>query len=539
MSQPHIHDQWAALSYIPELAGDRTRPETAPSWLDDFDARRLTAYQVLSSYTDNTRRYWLPASMWLKPVRARAEGVTFDASSAEQQREYGDPALVVNTARSLLLGDDQTITCTDEKALAFLIDWATRERFGQKLLEGEEHTITQGDGVHVLHPSAVKDRVRHRVYDPGFYFPDTRTPVDGWDDDDFPPIVHLAWEWIDNDQVTWIRRTTWRMTQLPEQRATQWGEPTGWTCMYRVVDYPLDHLKSGATVYSEEMGNQGRVVTEWSDLLVDFIPVVHVPNDPSTERTWGRSLLLLVGQILDDLQNTDTDLAAASQSASPAFITTGAAAGGLTGAPGEQIGLPEGANAAWADTSKNLTALTGYISSLIERLAQNTRLSQVLLGAISPDQVPSGYALQLGFAPAQSLVREMRAVRDEKYPLILRFVLRLSQAWGWLDAGKTPEASVTLGAAFPSDLPGAIAAVKDLLPVHGLSTETAVKMLAAAGLPIDDAKDEVKRIRQESYEQAKDLAEATGNFAAAAEMLGVPPATITLSPAPVAPAAAE
>jgi len=530
VSQPHIHDQWAALSYIPDLAGDRTRPDGSPTWLDDFDARRLTAYQVLSAYTDNTRRYWLPASMWVRPVRARELGVSIDSSSAEQSREYGDPALVVNTARALLLGDDQTITCDDQTALDFLNDWATKERVGQKLLEGEEHTITQGDGVHVLHPSGAKGRVRHRVYDPGFYFPDTRTPVDGWDDDDFPPIVHLAWEWIDNDHVTWIRRTTYQMTQLEEARGTQWGDATEWTCMYRVVDYPADQLRSGATVYSEEMGRNSKDVVEWTDLLVDFIPVVHVPNDPSTERTWGRSLLLLVGQILDDLQNTDTDLAAASQSASPAFITTGAPAGGPTGVPGEMIGLPEGAAGGWADTSKNLTALTGYITSLIERLAQNTRLSQVLLGAISPDQVPSGYALQLGFAPAQSLVREMRAVRDEKYPLILRFVLRLSQAWGWYAPGETPDATVTLGAAFPSDLPGAIAAVKDLLPVHGLSTETAVKMLAAAGLPIDDAKAEVQRIRQESYEDAVRLFEATGNAAAAADMLGVDPVTVVVPP---------
>lgn len=80
--------------------------------------------------------------------------------------------------------------------------------------------------------------------------------------------------------------------------------------------------------------------------------------------------------------------------------------GGPSGVPGEMIGLPEVVSGGWADTSKNLTALAGYLGSLIERLAQNTRLSQVLLGAISPDQVPSGYALQLGFAPAQSLVRD-------------------------------------------------------------------------------------------------------------------------------------
>lgn len=64
--------------------------------------------------------------------------------------------------------------------------------------------------------------------------------------------------------------------------------------------------------------------------------------------------------------------------------------------------------------------------------------------------------------------------------------------------------------------------------MHGLSTETAVKMLAAAVLPIDDAKAESVRIRQESYEDAVRLFEATGNATAAAEMLDVEPVTVSI-----------
>jgi hypothetical protein len=77
----------------------------------------------------------------------------------------------------------------------------------------------------------------------------------------------------------------------------------------------------------------------------------------------------------------------------------------------------------------------------------------------------------------------------------------------------------------PSDLPAAIDTVKDLLPVHGISTGTAVKVLVAAGLTIDDTQAEVEAIKTEWFDQAVKLVEATRNAAAAAQMLGIKPAT--------------
>ena len=73
-----------------------------------------------------------------------------------------------------------------------------------------------------------------------------------------------------------------------------------------------------------------------------------------------------------------------------------------------------------------------------------------------------------------------------------------------------------------ADLPAAIAAVKDLLPIQAISTETAVRMMQTAGLPIEDAVDEVKLIRNESFEQAYNLVRATGDLNAARKMLGLP-----------------
>ena len=533
----YVQDQWAPLAHIPEL-GQNVRPVGAPTWIDDYDTRRLLAYRVLSAYRENTRRYWLPDTMWTGDVRRRGEDFVIGDPQAANYREYGDAGLLVDTARALLLGDDQTIGYPDgvpDAMRKWLDDWFVKERVTQKLLEGEENSIGDADGVYVLGWSRAKTRPRLRVFDPGFYFPDTETIVEGWEDDEFPPIVHLAWEWEDRDGKTWIRRQTWRMAPLTAPVSAPWGGTRAWTCWYRDADYDASERLPNTTVYSDELthANHRRIRTTagdkngWVDTLADFIPVVHVPNDPSTQSGWGTSLLVRVAQILDDIGNTDTDLAAASQTAAPALVTTGVPAGGLEGGAGQQWGLPADATAGYLDTSKNLTALREFDADLLDRLATNSRLALALLGRVAPNDVPSGYALSLGFQPARALLREMRTVRDEKYPLILKFALRLAQIGGTLPAGATPAVTIELGTSLPSDLPVAIDMVKDLLPKHAISTPTAVKVLQQAGLPIEDAAKEVDAIKTEWFEQAVKLVEATGNVAAAAEMLGVQPATVT------------
>lgn len=534
----YVQDQWAPLAHIPELTENR-RPNSAiaPTWIDDVDARRLTAYRVLSAMRDNTRRFWLPDTMWAREVRGRGQGLDISEAPAASYREYGDAALLVDTARAMLLGDDQTITCPTDTPEAFqtwLTEWAVKERVEQKLLEGEENAIGDGDGVFVLGWSTPKNRPTLRVYDPGFYFPDTVTPVDGWEDDEFPPAVHIAWEWEDTDGKRWIRRQTWRMVPLTGTTPAPWGGTRAWTCLYRSVDYDASERLPKATVYSPELTTKPyrRVLTGgepdgdgWVDMGVDFIPVVHVPNDASTQRTFGTSLLTRIAQILDDIGNTDTDLAAASQTAAPALVTTGVPAGGLEGGAGQQWAMPAESTAGYLDTSKNLTALREFSTDLLDRLATNSRLALALLGRVQPNDVPSGYALSLGFQPARQLLREMRTVRDEKYPLILKFAMRLAQAAHVLPEGKTPAATIELGTALPSDLPVAIDMVKDLLPAHAISTPTAVKVLQQAGLPIEDAETEIAAIKQEWFDQAVKLVEATGNVTAAAALLGIQPAT--------------
>ena len=529
----YTHDEWAGLSFVPDLS-DNGRPPTAPTWVDDVDARRLTAYRVLAAFRDNVRRYWLPDDMQhARITMGNRDGyIQVDRPESTNWREYGDPALLVDTARALILGEDQSIELADDEqpaaadpVLTWVQDWAGKERLTQKLLTGESNTVGLGDGVYVLAPDPGKGRPRLRVYDPGFYFPDTQTVVDGWVEDDYPPIVHIAWEEEDTQGVAWVVRSTWMLRRLDVPRPAPWGgEPQVWACWFRKVRYRVDHLLDGATVYSPEISRGGQVLQDWTDLGVDFIPVVHVPNTPTA--SWGKSVLVGVGQILEDIAGTDTDLATGAQtSANPTFVSQSPVAP-LRGVPGEQLGIPEGTTAGWTDTSKNLAALTGYLEHLLDRLAVNSRLALSLLGRVQPNDVPSGYALALGFHPARQLMRESRTVRDEKFPLILRFAVRLAMVNRWLPAGGVPDLTISLGASLPADLPQAIATVKELLPVHGVSTATAVRILIDAGLPIEDAQAEVTAILRERFEDAVNLFEATGNAAAAAKMLGVDPVVV-------------
>ena len=173
-------------------------------------------------------------------------------------------------------------------------EWIVKERLTQKLLESEESRIGDADGVHVLGWSASKARPRLHVFDPGFYFPDTQTSVQGWDDDEFPPIVHLAWEWQGDDGKTWIHRKTWRMAPLEVPVSTPWRSTRSWTCWYREVDYDAYERYANANVYAPELTprQHRQLLTApetadgWVDMLVAFIPVVHVPNDPFTQSGW-------------------------------------------------------------------------------------------------------------------------------------------------------------------------------------------------------------------------------------------------------------
>lgn len=314
-SPPNI-DAWAALDHK-MVAGTGQPYWSAAPWIPQGERRRLNAYLVLAAYMHNNARSFLP---WSAGIEARLE-----------RREYGDPALLVDTAHAAMLGDEQQIvvdllpgTPTDDgsdddeesdaeeaaedaaeaaraKRAAWLEDWADRERFWLKLAECEKNAVGLGDGVYVLGWSAKHQRVRVRQYEPNAYFP----VLTGDEDiDEFPGKVHLAWELAPENAnaATLLRRITWELVPLDDthdgvtpviedgvvvgwERTYPWAPdaPSRVTCVMSDGTWRLaDSAGRGMTDLSESKAmwavNEDGFEVRRLDIGVDFIPVVHVAS---------------------------------------------------------------------------------------------------------------------------------------------------------------------------------------------------------------------------------------------------------------------
>lgn len=510
----------------------------APQWVSDHN-RRLTAYIILQSYFDNSSRFFL-------------EGVD-STQYADDHREYGDAATLRDTIMAALLGDDQTIqvegsdrdpeapeTSPEDRAQLeqalelqeWLENWAwNQERFGLKMIETERNAVGLGDGVYVLGYSPTKGRVRLRVFDPGYYFP---VLTDG-NEDDFPERVHIAWELDQDDPAKRVvRRITWELVDIePTSRAYQ-DEPVTKTCLMTDATWTLDTNRPntpddliGATAVYETYIDENGDEVEWRDLdlEIDFIPVVHMPNTVAISNHYGKSSIERVLQILDDLSNADTDLQGASATTGkpPVAISSSVSTSTQpTWRPGDLWTLGENGRATMIDTSKSLDALISYVGHLMKRMDVSSRVPGAVLGRVSPSDVPSGIALALSFGPLRSMIAEMRLVRDEKYPLILKFLWRMSMQAG---VEGTPEtwlpAKVEFGSFLPHDIAAVVSTVTELLKSKAIGRRTAIRLLVAAGVDIEDASSEVDSIASTDFDGAAKLADATGSEEAAAEYLQV------------------
>lgn len=596
-----IFDAWTPISFkrhfgnrmqIGEGAGFRP-----PDWAGPEHFRRLQAYAILRAYQDNAGREFFAGT--------RME--------INDRREYGDAALLVETAVEALLGEDQQIVTEGAEELAledpnaeedadeapdadetsapkpslaelekrreaqaavdlqeFLRNWATDERLGLKMIETERLAVGLGDGVYSLGWSADKQRPRLRVWDPTFYYP----VLTDSNEDDYPERVHIAWEIPEDpnnptNSRCKVRRITWELGPIePAERAGTparllgkgdqlysgdrinaagkierqyaWNDkPSVVTCYYTDATWTLDKQHHSIDDLTEataeyELDADGNPIRH-QDLHIDFIPVIHVPNTVSLLNHYGRSLIATVLQILDDLSSADTDLSAASATTGhPILALQGASVARdqlgrsmLSYRPGEILETGEGRMDV-LDTSKALAALMDYIEFLLKRLSVNSRVSESLLGRIKPSDVPSGIALQLGFGPTDGLIRGMRMVRNEKYPLLLKFAHRMflaAKAAGE-DVGDVPpkwiHTEVAMGSFLPQDQAAAVTQVTAAYVAKTISIETAITMLMEAGLPIKSVLEEVRRIQERDFDAANLLLDATGDKEAVADFLGMP-----------------
>ncbi|MFJ5734706.1 hypothetical protein [Streptomyces microflavus] len=535
-----VIDAWSWLNYKPVMAdagrpGSRAFPELAKMWVPSQELRRLAAYKALAAYDNN---------------QAGQLAALGSDESALERRELGDAANLVDTALGYLLGseqkvavegaehaDEQTPTPGAAEAAAVqkrLREWADKELLTFRVQQAERAAVLLGDSVMVLAWNPEKQRPTFRVYDPGFFFPQ-------WDDDaddDFPSRVHLAWELPADDDAglkARVRRVTYELGPISEggeaaeegsagARTYPWepGRASNTTCYLTDAEWLLEDLKNGETLdrlpmskASYRVGADGTELNRL-DLMVDFVPVVHIANTiPDGGEHWGRSVLARVLQALDELAATDSDSSAASATTGTPIIGLAGARLPVDRATGRPQELQVKAGAVWQlgetgrmdalDTSPQLAELRARVDHLLERIAANSRVTAAGLGTLDATEVPSGYALKLALGPLDGLIGMMRLAREHKYRLLFKMVQRLYQAGraeGWT-AGETLPARLAWAPHTPTDR-GAV--LEEVVKAYGagvLSLETAVTMLLEAGYPIKDASQEVERIRAKAQQEAE------------------------------------
>ncbi|MEU5435426.1 hypothetical protein AB0G73_18890 [Streptomyces sp. NPDC020719] len=536
-------DAWSWLNYKPAMASTldgrphrALAPEIQASWLPDDAVRRLAAYKLLAAYDSN---------------QAGELAALTGNEAASERREFGDPSMFVDTALAHLLGKSQQIIVpgaehagdedTSPEAVAAaevqqrLRNWAEAELLPLRMQAAERKAVLLGDAVYLLAWDPAKGRVKLRTYDPGFYFP---VLEDDADPGDYPTRVHLAWE-IPEDP--WrgtkarVRRITFELGPIaPRAGAGQvtrrypWApeRPSELTCYLSDAEWSVDDLRHGQSLDDLPLDKAHfRTRTDGQalkrlDLMIDFIPVVHVSNTVGDGEHFGQSALAKIMQALDELAETDTDSARAS-------ATTGAPIIGLAGAraevdrvtgrpkplevqPGTVFQLADGGRMDVLDTSGQLAELRARVEEIRDRAAVNARLPAVSLGTVDPTDVPSGYALQISLGPLDSLVDSMRLARAHKYTLLLKMVQRLHQAGraeGW-PTGRTLAARLVFGPHMPTDRQGILDEVVKGVRAEVFSLETGIRMLQDAGYPIEDARQEVSRItarHQSSGERAREV----------------------------------
>ncbi len=583
-------DQYAALSHKMPLDPRRgTSTGVAPTWVPAEDRRRLSAYKVLAAYMDNVARVFLrdatpddiaecreygDADLLVARIVAGVLGdaVTLTVDGAESpppdlpdlpeepaapgENDPGIFARVHNIAHRRWEETCTQLVAEWEQAWADWPDrvalqdklrrWAEIEQLTAKLTEAEHDAVGLGDGVYVLGWSATSGRARLEVYDPGFYF-----PVITDDTDDFPTRVHIAWEYAEADGSRWVRRKTWSLEPIDGGGTRHYpyapaGELSSTTCYFTDASWPLDDVVERGLADLSPSSARFKVaddgaVADRIDLGYDFLPVVHQPNTPTGKERFGRSSLTAIAQLLDDISASDSDTrVGADLVGAPVLAMSGAKAEETTHVePGMIYALGENGRMNALDLSAGVTALADLTDRLLERLSVNARVPAETLGRMSgTDTATSGLMVALRLGPFAQHIEALRLTRSSKHPLLLKMAARIMQVHGVLDPGVLPPIRLHLGSYLPNDLAELVSTVVSLLEAHAISRRTALAMLTAGGLTIDDAAAELDRIRAEDTEAAKNAGEATGSDQIGADWLGVElppkpePPTVTLPPPP-------
>jgi hypothetical protein len=565
-------DQWAPFNYKSAMASVTSSLGISGQWVPPGEERRQIAYRICTGFKNNTagrnidqpdyehRQYGDPAMLNDLVVDGMlSDELSFNVHGRAEPTEpdlgerpgsilpaLGPAALRLNTIKQERY--DAAALSHVERYEADLVKWeratvvqdyvdrwVVAEDVRSKIWETErEFAVPLGDGVQVFGWNTETGRPSMTVYPAESYFPVIET-----DARQFPKKVHLVWEEPGADGSSeFLHRVTYRLGDIEDEagnvltRTMPWGEDTTQTCYRTHKKWPVGNGNNWMKLDPKA----AKLVDAETDLGFNFIPIVHIPNTPSSTFHYGRSMYGVVAQLFDDIAQFDKDIAAAAAlAATPMFaIEGGNLPAGYSVKAGAIWPLPLGAKPHKIDVSANLSPLLAYELRLNERLATNSRVGTTIMGrSVS---TASGYRVKLEMTPFEQMIEMMRMVRRNKYSLMFKMVQRLAMYGETLEAGEVLPVDIHFGPAIPTDGDAVVARVKSLLaPPAAISLRTASLMLQQANIvPVDDLDEELARIASEDFDGADDLASAV-SVDAAADYLGVAAAGAVEPPTTVLP----
>lgn len=497
-------------------------------WVPEDHRDRLRQYEVFRALFENR----------FGPLLKSRE-------AGERLREYGDYALIVETSRDAVLGDRVAIEVPGSgeednpaaQARQELLDqWAERERWASKVFRCETDAAAVGDCVYELRGAGT--RLALRAHDPESFFP-------VWENSegDFSE-AYLAWEEVNNGQYlpdfagnlkdlrdkdgeVVLYRRRYRVLSQEDARAegveilpgSERTEVCVVTAGWHMIETKGQQSARGwdaLRLLGTERTEDGREIISL-DTGFDEVPLFYVPNKEATSQPWGLPEGDAVLHALLDLRQDHADLKDNTyHNAFPVLYDENPAPAGGPPRPGGVQLKPEekyqpgriynGRKLGVVDLSKGNELLMKHEEFLVSKALRNSRTSEILAGLAELGQIPSGYAMMIAMIPTLSKTLAKRVTRRDKLGMLLKHVLRWHRDWaepegfgfsgGW-PAGMWEDVSAypTFGSIVPIDKAQIAQIVRDLSVADRISDETATQMLIAAGFPIDDAVEEVKRLQ--------------------------------------------
>ncbi len=424
----------------------------------------------------------------------------------------------------------------------WLREWAKNERLIHRLRELEsESVVPLGDGCVVVSWDGEKQRPTIEIMEPDAYMP----VLDDANPSEFPTKVHLVWQYKDpeDDEVTLVRRITYELVPIDDERLQPIPPPAylddpaaqfRYACIESDGVWELDAI--GGDIFNPEgeptrgwserkdPANPDGELLEVRDLAngLDFIPVVHVPNTLASAHHFGRSSIIDVLQLVDEINASDTDTSLAARwAAQPPAVVSGLSGATIGVTPGEWIRADK---LDLIDMARHLATLLERDEDLQKRLSTNMGMPDGLRGRVDASEIPSGIALVLSFTPfVQLIASQLRPSREAKYPLLLKMVMRIAVQYAeksGFPGERVPDAELSFGAYMPNDTAAAIEIATKAVAGRVSSIDTAVRYAEENGYPVESAAAEVARILELDGEGALAITDAVGPQYAA-ERLGI------------------